>query len=192
MQWWDGDTEPVFGDHGAVDGQDGYIYAFGQFGATMKLYLLRVPRTQALNLDAYEYWNGQAFTSKRLINPTEDMSVLDNTNQGSFFWSPHFNKWVSLSRSVCKSLLLFRCPSVEDRTDSMFAGDMVGITMRTADKLQGPWSNETTVFQAPVLVDGNMAYAPTHHPHFDDTGKSLIVSYTQDYNIQQAVRIIFN
>ena len=69
---------------------------------------------------------------------------------------------------------------------------MVALTMRTADKLQGPWSEETVVFKAPKIFEGNLVYAPTHHPHFDDTGKSLVVSYTQDSNIQQAARIIFN
>ena len=103
-QWW-GNTEPIFGDHGAVDGKDGYIYAFGQpLQTALELYLTRVPKGQAATLSAYEYWHGPAkgFTKDRLYNRTQDMVALRGTNQGSILWSPYLNGWISVSRDPCK------------------------------------------------------------------------------------------
>lgn len=99
-QWWDANTEPVWGDHGAVDGHDGYIYVLGAFGS-LNLYIARVMKSQATNLDSYQYWDGNDFTSNRLHNPTDDQAIFPS-NAGTPFWSDYYNCWAYIGRAWCE------------------------------------------------------------------------------------------
>lgn len=97
-QWWDAEAgEPYYGDHGAVLGPDGYIYALGGAGgAGNMLFLTRVLQASGDDLGSYEYWDGTSFTSSRLYNPSANQSVLDN-GQGSIIYSPFYEKYLYFS-----------------------------------------------------------------------------------------------
>ncbi|KAI9664167.1 MAG: hypothetical protein M1831_002346 [Alyxoria varia] len=174
-QWWDADNgEPVYGDHGAIDGKDGFIYAFGGLPGSARdgaenIYVARVLRYQATNLNMYQYWNGQEFSSDRLRNPSQDQSVF-SANQGTPFWSNHYDCWMYISRANW---------------------DLVGVSVRTSENLHGPWSDEQTILSIPAEYPGQMAYAPTAQTQYDESGKSLVVSYTMYPNCQQAAKVTF-
>ena len=180
-QFWDAATEPLWGDHGIVDGRDGYLYAFGEFvgesgSLVQQIFLARVPIDAVArpNAELFEYWNGAIFTQERLRNPSKYAAVLPNTTQGSIFWSQHHNAWISLTRSteVPRGLKL--------------------LTARTAPNLWGPWSDETEVYDG---GQGAFTYAPVWHPEFGGadgaSGKVWWVSFTGLPNIQEMVRIEF-
>lgn len=67
-------------------------------------------------------------------------------------------------------------------------GDQKGITLRTATKLTGPWTDEGILFEAPV-IEGT-AYSPTVHQHYDTSGKTLTVTYTAEPNQQMAHKVV--
>ena len=163
-QWWDAATEPAYGNHGAVDGRDGYIYAFGEFsGLLQQIMLARVPKDKATELPAFEYWNGTGFFPQRLQNPGREAVVLPDTNQGSVFWFDAWGCWVSLTRQV---------------------HDLAALTVRTSFWLSGPWSAERVIWRGPGYL-----YAPVWHDEFGGGDKEMWISYTLNPNIQQMVRL---
>ena len=95
--------EPHYGDHSAVLGSDGYIYAYGGGRASdcppapkhclNYLWLARVPQAQAANISAYEYWNGSEFSPERLYNPSSKSSVMYG-GQGTVIYSPFYKKYM--------------------------------------------------------------------------------------------------
>lgn len=187
-QWWDASSEPVYGDHGAIDGHDGYIYVLGSYGS-LNLYMARVSKSQATNLDSYQYWNGNEFTNDRLHNPTNDQAVFP-ANSGTPFWSNYYNCWAYISRAWCKYPEPERVGQSQVGANAFAAGDMQGITLRTSNKLTGPWTDEMILFEAEGISTGDMVYAPTVHTHYDTSGKSLVVTYTAQPNQQMAARVV--
>ena len=96
-QWWNGTVEPYFGDHNVIlSPQDNYIYAYGGLlepGYGQNVFLTRVPQWGASYLWAYQYWNGTAFTTDRLINPSTNAAVFW-AGQGSIMWSEYYQKYL--------------------------------------------------------------------------------------------------
>lgn len=88
--WWDGATEPWYGDVGAVRWQD-YVYAYGHANNSAYVYLTRVAWQNATDLGCYEYWNGETWQSERLYNVGEKEGVFWQINQGQVIWSNHYN-----------------------------------------------------------------------------------------------------
>jgi hypothetical protein len=86
--WWDGDTEPWYGDVGAIR-TNGYIYAYGHAKGNDWVYLTRVNDKKATDLSAYEYWNGEGWQKERLHSKdlSEKESVFWKINQGQVIWS---------------------------------------------------------------------------------------------------------
>ena len=166
-QWWDGATEPTWGSQAAVPHPDGHIYLFGgMVDVPDQFFLARVPKDKALDLSAYEYWHGiSGFQKERLLNPNKDKIVLPDSTMGSILWSPYLNTWISISRSV---------------------KDLLAVTMRTAHFLSGPWSDEVTLYRSD---QGFLIYAPTVHPSFDESMKTMVISYTVFPNLQQAAKV---
>lgn len=101
--WWNAPEEPLWGSNTAVDGRDGYIYLFGNllggsFQHQYLVYAARVQASQATNLDAYQYWNGEAYTNQRLINPTPSQAVMQGTPPGQVFWNEYLYCWMTITR----------------------------------------------------------------------------------------------
>ena len=86
--WWDGETEPWYGDVGAIR-TNGYIYAYGHAKDNPWVYVARVDWSKATDLSAYEYWNGNTWQRERLHTKDlgEKESVFWQINQGQVIWS---------------------------------------------------------------------------------------------------------
>jgi hypothetical protein len=91
--WWDGETEPWYGDVGAIRSGD-YIYAYGHAKATPYVYLARVPWQNATDLSCYEYWNGDCWQTDRLSSPGEKEGVFWQINQGQVFYSNYYGCFI--------------------------------------------------------------------------------------------------
>ena len=65
------------------------------------------------------------------------------------------------------------------------------INARTAPAPAGPWSDNTTLYQATPITKGSTTYAAVPHPYFDTTGKTLVVTFTNHPNTIQAAKVTF-
>jgi len=63
--------------------------------------------------------------------------------------------------------------------------------MKTSQKPEGPWSEPITLYQATPLQEGSSIYAAVPHPYFDESGKTLVVTFTSHPNTVQAIRVTF-
>lgn len=86
--WWDGETEPWYGDVCALKAS-GYIYAYGHAKDNPFVYLARVNETSATNFDSYEYWNGETWQHEKLKRDSlgEKEGIFWQVNQGQVTWS---------------------------------------------------------------------------------------------------------
>ena len=68
---------------------EGYIYAYGHAKDSYYVYLARAPAEQVLELDAYEYWNGDDWQLERLQRDSlsEKEGVFWMAQQGQVVWS---------------------------------------------------------------------------------------------------------
>jgi hypothetical protein len=94
-KWWDGDTEPWYGDVCALRHGD-YIYAYGH--AAPWVYVTRVKWWEATKKECYEYWMGKQVgwvrepPKKSELN--EEQSVWWQVNQGQVVWSQWLGKFL--------------------------------------------------------------------------------------------------
>ena len=181
------DFEPYWGDVGiAYDSRDGYLYAYGHgpedFGS--RTFLCRVPIREAQDVSKYEYWKNHSreWTRQRMTlsgalgtlkidKETEDKNEgfaifgWYCMNQSPPFWSNYFNKWMLL------------------HTDGW---PFTNIKCKTADKLEGPWEDHGDV--AETKPQGHPSregfrYCAVGHPEFDQSGKRVLVTWTNDNQI---------
>jgi hypothetical protein len=54
----------------------------------------------------------------------------------------------------------------------------------------GPWSDPVTLYQATPITNGSSIYAAVPHPYHDETGKTLVVTFTNHPNLIQAAKIV--
>lgn len=118
-------------------GDDPYVYQVGtpngRFG---RAYLARFHPGDILNLAAYEYWTGTAWTSDLGALSDDSAIVKDQVTELSVAWCEYLGKYV------------------------MIDGDN-GIRIRTATAIQGPWSAPKTLVPAGAVV----LYGPMMLPH---------------------------
>ncbi|KAI9739943.1 MAG: hypothetical protein M1818_004999 [Claussenomyces sp. TS43310] len=167
--WWEAGTEPTYGDVAALKGNDDYFYAYGHYDGNAGVYLTKVPIDGATDLNQYQYWNGQSWQDDRLMNPSLNMSVGWEINQGQVNWSNYYNCYVFIY------------------VDN-FADNLVQAMTSTAP--EGPWSESVTVFKATPLQENNFIYAGIGHPQFDTSGKTLVITYTNPPNVVQAIKAL--
>merc|ERR1711939_75185 len=169
--WWDGETEPWYGDVGAIR-TNGYIYSYGHAKDNPWVYLARVRWQEVTSLDAYEYWNGDNFQKERLKTKDigEKESVFWQINQGQVIWSEHFNEY-----------LFVYCDNFWNSK----------VQARRAPAPEGPWSEAFELYQAHPITEGSTCYAAVPHPYYDPSGKTLVVTFTNHPNTIQAVRVTF-
>jgi beta-xylosidase len=65
------------------------------------------------------------------------------------------------------------------------------VLVKTAQKPEGPWSDSITLVQATPITNGSSIYAAVPHPYFDESGKTLVVTFTNHPNCIQAVKVVF-
>lgn len=54
----------------------------------------------------------------------------------------------------------------------------------------GPWSDPVTLYQAMPITNGSSIYAAVPHPYYDESGRNLIVTFTNHPNLIQAVNVV--
>ncbi|MFB7085235.1 ricin-type beta-trefoil lectin domain protein [Streptomyces sp. NPDC056296] len=166
--------EPWWGDVGVTyNSQDGKVYVYGHGAGefSRNIYLARVPANRATEVAAYEYWDQSARTwsTQRLTlggaNGTKKLTDAQSIfpdhmlGQSNAFWSNHYNTWMFV------------------------AGADVGysdIMVMTAPRLEGPWTKLTTVGSTCPTGTCGLRYAIAPHPEYDPTGKTLLVTWTDD------------
>lgn len=179
-----GPKEPHYGDVGiAYDSRDKHVYVFGHGPNNgdkeleSRTFMCKVPVESATDKSKYSYWdNGdRRWRPRSPRNPaepqgpkglqlTQNMAIFDwyNMNQSAPFWSNYFNKWM---------LLYGDC----------FGGSPV--RCKTADHLEGPWQDHGEIADTKpnpgVPEEKAFRYCHTGHPWVDDSGKTVLVTWTR-------------
>ncbi|KIX00067.1 uncharacterized protein Z518_10994 [Rhinocladiella mackenziei CBS 650.93] len=170
--WWDATREPWYGDVCALRWED-YIYGYGHGGeGNPWVYLTRVRAAEATNFACYEYWNGSDWQSERLDSQSigEKESVFWQINQGQVIWSNYYGCFFFV---YCDNWMNSK------------------VLLKTSPKPEGPWSDPITLYQATPIRQDSSIYAAVPHPYFDNSGKTLVVTFTNHPNTIQAVRVVF-
>ncbi|KAF8858553.1 hypothetical protein BDZ45DRAFT_743192 [Acephala macrosclerotiorum] len=175
--------EACYGDVGiAYDSRDGYVYAFGKGPQQddeqliRRTYLCRAPINRAFDISAYSYWHQdkRVWSPQRLTTHGQGGTAKLTYEQAIFpylamdrsapFWSNYFNKWMFLYGN---------------------SWGYSDVYVMTADKLEGPWDKHgdlkvcSTQPEGGEPVAGEFRYAVNGHPEWDETGKSVFVTWTK-------------
>ncbi|OAL40337.1 hypothetical protein AYO20_00073 [Fonsecaea nubica] len=171
--WWDATSEPWYGDICALRWNE-HVYAYGHGPeGNPWVYLTRVLAEEATNVACYEYWNGETWQKDKLDGKSigEKESVFWQINQGQVIWSNYFGCFLFV---YCDNWMNSK------------------VLLKTAQQPEGPWSDPITLYQATPIQPGSSIYAAVPHPYFDETGKTLVVTFTNHPNTVQAVRVVFS
>lgn len=179
--WWDPATNARYGDVAAYrDPNSDYIYAWGGAPTTVTswpdnqyVYLARVKASGAFDLSQYEYFWGPSEgwkTNIPLSTFTSETAVHWATGQGQVVWSAYHKTYYFVN--------------VENGGNCVY--------IRTAAKLEGPWTPMKEVYCHAALKAGDMMYAGIAQPHLDPSGKTLVVGYTFNVMATYMVRITFD
>ena len=175
--------EPQWGDVGVTyNPQDEYVYVYGN-GKNSAVYLCRVKVTEALDVNAYTYWDNKTQTwnetrfgdgTNGTVNYSVEQAVWGTYAHGQSnpFWSNYYNTWMTVYGNSFPT------------SDIMYS---------TAPNLWGPWTPGISICPSclPDTKCGDaFRYAMNPHPEYDITGKTLLVSWT-DSNIQRLVKIVW-
>jgi hypothetical protein len=182
---WESD-EPNWGDVGVTyDPRDGKVYVFGHGSAANNVngttYLARVSAPQATDVTAYEYWDqstkvwsttrfGNGRTGTTTYTTAQAIFSYAGHGQSNAFWSNYYNTWMFV-----------------------YGGDWPNsdIYVSTAPALEGPWTSALDIATTcPTGTCGTLRYCIAPHPEFDQSGKTLIVTWTDANNIY-ADRVTF-
>ena len=135
---------------------DDYVYQFGTpNGRFGSAYVARVHPEDILDLSKFQYWTGDAWAP----TPADARPVVKApVTELSVAWSPAINKYVMLDSPL-------------------------GVSLRTADRPEGPWSSPKTVLPATLSV-----YAPMmlpSSPALLGTGRDLYFNASRwdEYNV---------
>ncbi|MEA4978277.1 MAG: DUF4185 domain-containing protein [Petrimonas sp.] len=140
--------------------KDGYVYMIGtQTGRDSKATLARFREPDIENRDQYEYWNG---SSGEWVKGDENVATIiidDKVGELSFIYNETFKKWFI----------------------AYFNGDRYNITMRTAERITGPWSE-------PYELAAGKEYAQLYGSYFHPlsvNGNNLyfLMSMWMPYNV---------
>ncbi|KAI0487714.1 hypothetical protein F4859DRAFT_465984 [Xylaria cf. heliscus] len=176
--WWNVTKTARYGDVAALrDPKSSYIYIWGgapttitDFIGSQYIYMARVNATDAFDLTKYQYWWGrsQGWKSTLLTTFTDDTAVFWGTGQGQIVWSSFYNVYIFVHLSGSN------------------------VVLRTATTLEGPWTPDVTVYTATPLAQGAYVYAGVAHPYLDTTGQTLTISYTNNANVIQVIKVTFS
>ena len=186
--WWDGETEPWYGDVGAIR-REGYIYAYGHAIGSQHVYLARVAWQEAEIISCYEYWNGESWQAERLYNVSEKEGIFWAINQGQVIYSNYYDCYMFVYCGSCLALYA-RCMTMLELIPRSDIWMNSKILAQTAHRPEGPWSDPITLFQATPITEGSAVYAAVPHPYYDPSGKSLVVTFTNHPNTIQAIKIV--
>ncbi|KAK0628785.1 hypothetical protein B0T17DRAFT_505415 [Bombardia bombarda] len=175
--WWDAKTTPRYGDICAYrDEKSGFIYIWGgppiyvtDWLNSSYVYLARVKAADAFELSRYQYYWGprQGWRPQVLTLFTPEAAAMWGTGQGQVVWNAYYGCYVFVHLGI--------------------GGGTV--YLRTAHALEGPWTPDVQVYTA-TPIDGGLVYAGVAHPYLDTTGRTLVISYTNNNHIE-VIKVVF-
>ena len=65
------------------------------------------------------------------------------------------------------------------------------MALRTAPSPEGPWASDVIVYDV-KCAEGGLAYAGVVHPYLDPSGETLVISYTNDPNVIEVIKVVFS
>ncbi|GKT52338.1 uncharacterized protein ColSpa_12519 [Colletotrichum spaethianum] len=171
--WWPADTNPRYGDIAAFrDPRSEYIYAWGGPPTTISrsdwlqssyVYMVRVKASEAFDLSKYEYWWGRqrGWSTERLTTFTAETAAVWGTGQGQVVWNEFYQCYIFVHLGIGGG----------------------SVFLRTAPSPEGPWTPDVKIFDAKP-INGGLVYAGVAHPYLDESGKTLVISFTNNNRIQ--------
>jgi len=131
-------------------------------------YLARVPRAQIADVAAYTYWDGRAWSPDpsaaaslwprpQSADPVQRLASFDNGV--SVAYNPYLKKYLAVGN---------------------VGFDKIGA--RTADRLEGPWSDATPWIDCAAIAQPAVpiCYSPLQHPQLSpDGGRTLFLTFTR-------------
>ncbi|KAL0469601.1 hypothetical protein QR685DRAFT_527027 [Neurospora intermedia] len=176
--WWDSNTTAKYGDQCAYrDERSEYIYIWGGppnsitgWPHSSYAYLARVKAEDAFDLDKYEYFWGrqQGWKPEVLTKFDAETAVWWAVGQGQVAWNEYHQCYVLVHLSAF--------------------GDGA-VYLRTAQSLEGPWTPDVQVYKSEP-IDGGLVYAGVQHPYLDPTGRTLVLSFTNNNHIE-VIKVTF-
>ena len=81
--------------------------------------------------------------------------------------------------------------TLEDCDEAELTENLDGpkVALRTADKVEGPWSEDREIYEAEP-INGGFVYAGVAYPYLDETGRTLPIAFTNNNHIQ-VIRVTF-
>lgn len=141
----------------AVLSDDNYLYAFGvQEPATHEVYLLRWPLEDAYRgrLTSPEWWLGDHWAARKRPEPAPPALFIGQT-EFSVHYDTRLRKYIQVQ--------------------SYGFGD-AEIGLRTADRLEGPWSEPRMIYHPPeARLPDRLMYTVNTHPEWKTNG--LVITY---------------
>ncbi|RMH00905.1 MAG: DUF4185 domain-containing protein [Planctomycetota bacterium] len=134
---------------------DGFVYVYGvqEDPLNKKAIVARVPRADFARFDRWRFWDGGG-------------------------WSPNFDDSRPVASRISTEMSVTPLP--DGRFLMVFMLDTISrhVAVRTAPAPEGPWSDFTIVYTAPVRPDppGLFTYHAKAHPHLSEPGE-LLISY---------------
>ena len=150
------DGEPPLGAGGVVVADQLYAYGCACAGLRCPCLLGRAPLAAATDRAQWTFWNGSAFSA----DAAKAAPVFDGSPAVSVQFNAHLGRYLALY--------------------SIPVGNDIGL--RTADRPEGPWSDQLTVTSTPPPpTAGAWNYAGVGHPELaKDSGRIEYLSYFHD------------
>ena len=153
------------------------------------VYLARVAPVNIDSVSGYQYWNGSAYTSTRLVYPDYNgyapSAVLTGLSQGSIVYSDYYNLYIYLAPGGGFSgRMWFSEPRVNKICVRLtFTTEIIAFT---AQNPEGPWNKSVVLYQGSGIL-----YAPVAQAHFDTSGKTLTFDYSIfESSVLQTVKVV--
>ncbi|KAJ9144262.1 Conserved secreted protein [Pleurostoma richardsiae] len=179
--WWPADVNPRYGDAASYrDENSEYVYLWGgppitdkDFVKQQYGYQARVRAADAFDLASYEYWWGRQAGWRRepltAADCNETTAVTFCVGQGQVVYNRFFECYIFI------------------HLDVWGAGN---VYLKTAPAPEGPWAADVQIYKA-TPRDGGLVYAGAGYPYLDESGRTLVVSYTNN-NVIEVIKVSFS
>ncbi|KAB8339042.1 hypothetical protein FH972_021978 [Carpinus fangiana] len=171
-------NEPLYGGLSILKGDlDGLLYMFASVSNGVKL--ARVREDQMTDRSKFEYWDGKKFQSKMPQKNDPAANVLQfsvgtlagnvGPDVGDVFWSDFHQTF----------LMVFMDSSISGQFWVSYSTDGGLTNWSKAEKLWQPLPNPTWKDECDASgMGGKWNYAGHAHPHWDPSGKTLLLSWS--------------
>jgi hypothetical protein len=160
---WLAEDGPTPGEGAAIDGDTLYAYSCEEGAAWSKpCKVACAPLDDALDPDAWRWWDGEAWVA----DAGDAAALFDGSSQMTVHRNEALGLWLA----------------VYDSFDT--------IRLRTAERPEGPWSEEVDVAQAEVSWDGGFTYCGLAHPEYTRDTTELVTYYRSPADWEGEIRVL--